>query len=158
MTFPDSSKKAPNIFIEVSDTTGSPAIITSSGTSFGPIIVNPPPPVQIPVVDFVGDLLSGDVPLSVNFTDLSTNSPTSWVWDFGDGSPLDFIQNPTHIYTTANIYTVTLTATNETGSGSLTKIDYIIVTASALPEIRWYPNDTLIPLTLSNPTTIGITF
>ena len=31
--------------------------------------------------------ISDGAPLSVTFSDLSTGSPTSWLWDFGDGSP-----------------------------------------------------------------------
>ncbi len=34
-----------------------------------------------PIADFSGTPLSGTVPLTVNFSDLSTNAPTSWTWD-----------------------------------------------------------------------------
>jgi len=54
---------------------------------------------------------------SVQFTDQSTNSPTQWAWDFGDGNT-SFLQNPTHNYAAAGVYTVTLTATNALGSSS----------------------------------------
>ncbi|MDF1544221.1 MAG: PKD domain-containing protein [bacterium] len=80
-----------------------------------------------PVADFSGTPVSGDSPLNVSFTDASTNSPTSWLWDFGDtGSST--AQNPSHIYTSAGVYTVTLTATNAYGSDGVTKVDYITVT------------------------------
>ncbi len=49
------------------------------------------------------------------FTDMSTaagSSIKSWSWNFGDGSPLVTIQNPTHIYTAAGTYQVHLTVTN----------------------------------------------
>ncbi len=39
-----------------------------------------------PVADFSADTTSGSAPLSVHFTDNSSNYPTSWLWDFGDGS------------------------------------------------------------------------
>lgn len=55
------------------------------------------------------------VPTTVNFTDLSTNTPTSWLWDFGDGHT-STLQNPSHVYAAAGSYTVTLTATNGSGS------------------------------------------
>jgi hypothetical protein len=68
-----------------------------------------------------------DVPLdkqSVQFTDLTVfaSGEGSWNWNFGDnGSSL--LQNPTHIYSTENIYNVTLTATDEVGqSCSLSKM------------------------------------
>ena len=49
--------------------------------------------------------------LTVNFTDMTTNGPTSWAWDFGDGNA-STLQNPTHTYTSPGTYTVCLTATN----------------------------------------------
>jgi PKD repeat protein len=65
--------------------------------------------------------------LTVDFTDLSSDGPTSWNWDFGDGSGTSSAQNPTYEYTSAGTYTVTLTATNSCGSDGETKIDYIVV-------------------------------
>jgi PKD repeat protein len=53
--------------------------------------------------------------MTVVFTDISTNSPTSWAWDFGDETTSDE-PNPTHTYTVAGTYTVTLVATNPLGS------------------------------------------
>ncbi|MBN2379835.1 C10 family peptidase, partial [candidate division WOR-3 bacterium] len=38
-----------------------------------------------PEAEFTGDPTSGNAPLTVSFTDQSTNNPTSWAWDFGDG-------------------------------------------------------------------------
>lgn len=137
MAFPDSSKKAPNVFLEVFDDTGS-FTVKSSGTSYGPIIVNPtppppPPPPPAPVVDFIGTPLSGDEPLSVAFTDLSTNSPTSWAWDFeNNGSTDSTLQNPIHIYPSAGTYSVKLTASNAGGSGIQIKNGYVVVTAPSL--------------------------
>ena len=70
---------------------------------------------------------------SVNFTDLSSNSPTSWLWDFSGGSSTSSTQqNPTVVYNHAGIYTVKLTAGNAAGSDTETKTNYI--TVGALPE------------------------
>ncbi|MBU0982367.1 MAG: PKD domain-containing protein [candidate division Zixibacteria bacterium] len=85
------------------------------------------PPCYAPVAAFVGSPTSGDFPLTVNFTDNSTNSPTSWSWTFGDGGT-STAQNPSHTYTAAGTYTVTLTATNACGSDGETKTGYITVT------------------------------
>jgi PKD repeat protein len=79
-----------------------------------------------PVADFVGTPTSGTAPLTVDFTDLSTNSPTSWYWTFGDGGT-STNQDPSYEYTSAGTYTVTLTATNAFGSDDETKINYITV-------------------------------
>ena len=49
------------------------------------------------------------------FTDQSaatTGIIVSWNWDFGDGLPHSFIQNPTHLYAAAGLYNATLTVTN----------------------------------------------
>ena len=56
---------------------------------------------------------TGAAPLTVVFTDESTNSPYIWEWDFGDGST-STNQNPIHTYTDAGRYTVTL---REEGTG-----------------------------------------
>ncbi|GEM_PF-415339 len=83
-----------------------------------------------PVADFTADVTSGTAPLAVNFTDLSTNIPTLWAWDFGDNAT-STEQNATHTYTAAGTYTVTLTATNAYGSDSEEKTGYVTVTAPA---------------------------
>lgn len=81
---------------------------------------------QPPVADFEGSPLSGTVPLTVDFTDLSTNAPTSWDWAFGDSGSSEE-QHPSHEYTTADTYTVSLTAANTYGYDTETKLDYITV-------------------------------
>jgi PKD repeat protein len=50
---------------------------------------------------------------TVNFTDISNFTPTSWTWDFGDGNSAS-VQNPTNVYTANGTYTVCLTASNGT--------------------------------------------
>lgn len=65
----------------------------------------------IPVAGFV--FKAND--LSVQFTDRSSGIPTSWLWDFGNGSNSSD-QNPAHVYVTPGIYPVKLTATNADGS------------------------------------------
>jgi serine protease len=103
---------------------------SDSETKTGYITVTAPP-TNPPVAAFSGTPTSGTVPLTVTFTDASTNSPTSWAWTFGDGGT-STLQNPSHIYTTAGTYTVALTATNAYGSNTLTKTAYI--TASAVTQ------------------------
>jgi PKD repeat protein/subtilisin family serine protease len=83
-----------------------------------------------PVAAFVGSPTSGYIPLTVNFTDQSTGGPTAWAWTFGDGGTSN-LQNPSHQYTNAGTYTVTLTASNACGSNQLVKTNYI--TASTPP-------------------------
>jgi PKD repeat protein len=79
-----------------------------------------------PVASFYGTPVSGSVPLTVSFTDTSTEFPTSWTWDFGDGQS-STNQNPVHQYTSEGTYTVSLTASNACGSDTYTMTDYISV-------------------------------
>lgn len=58
---------------------------------------------------------------TVNFTDNSLNSPTSWLWNFGDGNASSS-QNPTYTYSTSGTYTVTLIATNSFGSNYYSQV------------------------------------
>jgi len=80
-----------------------------------------------PVADFSGTPTNGQEPLTVAFTDLSTNSPTAWSWTFGD-STTSTVRNPSHTYTNAGSYTVSLKATNAGGNNTKTKTGYINVT------------------------------
>lgn len=68
---------------------------------------------------------SGDI----TFFDLSSNTPTGWLWDFGDGNT-STLQNPTHTYAASGTYTVTLTTTNAFGNDIETKTNYIIINLS----------------------------
>jgi PKD repeat protein len=81
---------------------------------------------QSPVADFTVSATEADTSTSIQFTDQSTNEPTSWQWDFGDGNQ-STQQNPTHTYTSAGVYTVELTATNADGSDSKQKLNLIWV-------------------------------
>ncbi|WP_440946955.1 PKD domain-containing protein [Methanosarcina sp. T3] len=85
--------------------------------------------VVTPVAGFTADTTSGNYPLTVHFTDTSTNTPTEWYWDFGDGIASD-TQNPTHTYNTVGTYNVSMKATNSAGSDWENKTDYITVTTT----------------------------
>jgi PKD repeat protein len=69
---------------------------------------------EAPVAAFDARPNSGCAPLRVDFTDLSTDNPTSWNWTFGDGDT-STAQNPSHRYTSPGTYTVTLNVTNRCG-------------------------------------------
>lgn len=79
-----------------------------------------------PIADFTATPTSGDESLTVSFTDLSSGNPTSWLWDFGDGSS-STRQNPSHVYNQSGTYSVSLIATNDLGSDQIIKTDYISV-------------------------------
>ena len=84
-----------------------------------------------PAADFSATPLSGAKPLLVNFTDLSTSGGSTidaWQWEFGDGGIQVGVQNPSHTYTEAGIYTVTLIVRDgDNLTDSEIKTDYITV-------------------------------
>jgi PKD repeat protein len=69
--------------------------------------------------NFQASLTTGQTPLTVAFTDISTGDIESWLWDFGDGNT-STAQHPTHTYTTAGAYTVRLTVAGNSGTGQAT--------------------------------------
>lgn len=87
-----------------------------------------PTPVPPPVADFSASPLSLTEGGTVNFTDLSTNSPTSWAWTFPGGTPAtSSLQNPSVVYSAVGVHSVSLDATNAGGTGSVSKPNYIDV-------------------------------
>ena len=84
-----------------------------------------------PVAAFIANSTSIDVGQSVQFTSQSTNNPTSYAWDFGDGST-STQQNPTHIYNSEGNYDVLLTVVNNAGSDTESKYGYITVIPEAV--------------------------
>jgi PKD repeat protein len=73
---------------------------------------NPTPP----TASFTPSTTSGKAPLTVTFTNTSTGDPTpTYSWTFGDGTS-STQTSPSHTYTTAGDYQVTLVATNMGGS------------------------------------------
>ena len=91
-----------------------------------------------PVAGFTTDTTSGPAPLTVQFSDTSTNTPTAWSWTFGDGAT-STLKNPSHTYAAPGTYSVTLTASNLGGSDPVTKTNLITVTPA--PENAYFPID-----------------
>lgn len=128
-----------NIFIPVSAVTGTSLrmrVSSDYGASAPPlpcqpldygqaedytvIIVNA---TSAPVANFTVDSTSTCTG-TVNFTDQSTNTPISWLWNFGDGTT-STLKNPQHTYISNGSYTVSLTVTNPIGNNTKTKNNYI---------------------------------
>lgn len=83
---------------------------------------------QPPVADFSASENDGCAPLTIQFTDASTNNPTSWSWTFEGGSPgSSSMENPSVTYNQQGLWDVTLTVTNPGGSDTKTEIDFIEV-------------------------------
>jgi PKD repeat protein len=84
------------------------------------------PAAGTPTADFSASATTGGAPMDVSFADLSSQTPTGWSWDFGDtGTSGD--QHPSHQYTTPGSYSVSLTATNASGSHTRVLPNLILV-------------------------------
>ncbi|MGI6549443.1 MAG: PKD domain-containing protein [Syntrophomonadales bacterium] len=95
-------------------------------------------PADAPVAAFTADQASGTAPLTVKFTDQSTNEPTAWEWDFDNDGDVDSTeQNPSYQYTAPGTYTVKLTVTNSAGSDEETKADYITVSTAPVLDVLY---------------------
>lgn len=79
-----------------------------------------------PVASFNGTPSLGAAPLNEFFVDVSSNTPTSWYWMFGDGST-STSQNPSHWYNTSGFFTVNFSATNAAGTGWENKTNFVVV-------------------------------
>jgi hypothetical protein len=117
-------------------------------------------PAVAPTASFNTSSTSVCVNSSVLFNDLSANQPTTWDWNFGDGTTA-VDQAPSHVYANPGTYTVTLTVTNAAGSNTSTLTNYI--TVNALPVVTISSsaannvvciNDGTIQLTVSPANTI----
>ncbi|MFH0866467.1 MAG: C10 family peptidase [Bacteroidota bacterium] len=82
-----------------------------------------------PVANFSANTTTPAVGGSVNFSDASTNSPTTWSWTFEGGTPSTSTSaNPANItYSTAGLYLVSLTVSNANGTDTKTRSQYINV-------------------------------
>ena len=127
-------------------------IIPNANVCLKAYTVNTGTSVIAPIASFSGTPTSGVAPLTVTYTDASTNTPTSWAWTFGDGGT-STLQNPSHFYTTAGTYTVTLKATNAGGSNTLTRTSYITVNtvpvAAPVASFTGIPTSGVAPLTVT---------
>src|SRR5207249_7222142 len=104
-----------------------------------------------PTAQFTGTPQSGNAPLTVQFTDQSspgTSPITSRQWAFGDGGT-STATNPTHIYTTPGLYTVSLTVGTAVGDGREEKASYIealVPPAAPTADFSGSPTSGVVPL------------
>jgi len=114
---------------------------------------------QGPIVDFKADKTRAGVNQFIHFTDLSTNSPHDWKWDFGDGTAGTGL-NPDHVYRQPGSYDVTLIASDEFTTISHTKKDYITIVNTPQADFAADKTKGITPFTVKftdistgNPTT-----
>ena len=110
------------------------------------------PTSSAPVANFTANATSVAPGTTVNFTDQSTNTPTSWSWALTPNTGFSYTggtsqtsQNPKITFNTVGTYTVALTATNAVGNNTCTKNNYITVTNNPPPQ----GCDSLVPSSFS---------
>lgn len=110
------------------------------------------------VAAFSANETVGECPLTVQFTDASSESPTNWSWNFGDNTTSD-LQNPVHTYESAGIFSVTLTASNADSTDTLTRIHYITVTGQVEASFYGTPTEgpAVLPVQFTDTSTGGPT-
>jgi YD repeat-containing protein len=129
---------------------GTYTVILTVSNSFGSssyqatITVNPPPP---PVANFIASPATGAAPLSVQFTDASTGSVTSWSWNFGDGGT-STSQNPSHTYANPGTYTVTLTAGGPGGNSNPQTTSITVIPPPPVANFSATPSNGTVPLSV----------
>ncbi len=104
-------------------------------------------PVTVNIV--AGPSTHGCAPLTVNFTNLSTNVLT-YVWNFGDGTTTSTIFSPSHTFTTAGVYTVTLNATNANACFRIADSAKLVISVGnnlISPDFTYVFNDSCGPYT-----------
>lgn len=126
--------------------------IPGGGTANDSLIVDDIELVYLPKASFTANnqVCAGT---ALNFTNTSTHYPTSYSWNFGDGSPTDNSANPSHTYASAGTYQVTLTATNQWGSSTTTAYT---VNVTALDDASFiYPSSTICLSSVNQTPTIN---
>lgn len=123
-----------------------------TNTPTHPTDIPTPTSTQKPTASFTADVTSGKIPLVVTFTDTSTGGvPTSRYWNFGDGTNSASGPTVTHTFTNPGTYTVALTVTNDAGSDTKCKNNYVTVaealTCQPVPSTTSQP----VPSTTSQP-------
>lgn len=88
-----------------------------------------------PEPDFTSDIVEGCGPLTVQFTDTSTENPTAWEWTFeGADITTSTDQNPVVTFTEPGYHEVKLVVTNASGTNQVVKENYIYVIESPESE------------------------
>ena len=118
------------VIADAAGNTGGPCVNPVSGQAED-YTVTARPNTLPPTINFSTNYVAGGCVNPIQFTDLSTNLPTSWLWNFGDGTT-STLQNPTHTYTASGTYSITLAASNTNGTASVTRPNAITIQVPCL--------------------------
>lgn len=94
--------------------------------------------------------------LTVKFSNASTNA-TTYSWDFGDGTATSSEENPEHTYASGGIYTVKLTASNNSESNEIVK-QVTVIDPSAAPEASFTSSVNYLEVAFTNTSANATTY
>ena len=115
-----------------------------AGTNRTGVTITVIKPVEPPVASFTASALTIGTGQRVNFSDTSSNTPTSWSWTFGDtGSSNN--STTSHDWSSTGVYTVRLTATNAGGTSTAEK--QVTVIDPPVANFRWVADGNTVTFT-----------
>jgi gliding motility-associated-like protein len=130
--FASSSQNA-NIFISTLADAGTYTVTVTkdwcSASASVDVVVN-----EMPQVDFVADDFEGCSPLVINFTNNSTPTSNSVVWNFGDGTTSSVDGTVSHVFYNVGCYDVSLTSTTSGCTSTLTQDQMVCVLPDAIAD------------------------
>ncbi|KAF1078388.1 hypothetical protein MKMG_00723 [Methanogenium sp. MK-MG] len=154
---PSHTYAEPGIYSVILTATGEDGSDTEEKTNYITVTAEAATDPSAPVAAFWADVTAGQAPLTVQFTDTTTNSPESYSWSFGDGTTAAE-ENPRHVYTEPGTYAVTLEVTNADGADTETKTGYISVTAADEPAEPAKPVAAFSADSVTGPAPMQVTF
>ena len=92
----------------------------------------------LPSAEIASTETGGCQPLTVFFTETGEDA-VSYIWDFGDGSPISNEMSPTHVYEVPGMYDVILTATGIGGCSNASDALTITVSDSSFANFTTEP-------------------
>lgn len=107
-------------------------IVYSSNLSCSDTLTRPITIYPVPVPEFTIANVCDESPVQPN--NLTTTPVANWEWNFGDGTPINTSQNPTHTFATSGFYAVWLHVTNADGCIDSVKQNVIVY---SLPEAQF---------------------
>jgi len=121
--------------------TPTPAPTATETPPLTPVPTSTPPPATA-MFDLSSS--SGQAPFTLGLNNLSENAST-FEWDFGDGSATSSATVPSHTYTTAGTFALTLTA--EGGRQASTFTQTVTVEAGRIAEVKLQPDQPTVSVT-----------